>query len=82
VAVRIGGTTICAITLSKGTGSCTLANTRLRAGTYTFVAEPSVAGLVLLAGDAYPMHRSAVPRRALPRQRDPGRSGRRACQAL
>lgn len=38
VAIRIGGTTICTITLSKGTGSCTLANTRLRAGTYTFVA--------------------------------------------
>jgi hypothetical protein len=38
VAVRIGGTTICTITLSRGTGRCTLANTRLRAGTYTFVA--------------------------------------------
>jgi hypothetical protein len=38
VAVRIGGTTICTITLSKGTAGCTLANTRLRAGTYTFVA--------------------------------------------
>jgi hypothetical protein len=38
VAVRTGGTTICAITLSKGTGLCALANTRLRAGTYTFVA--------------------------------------------
>jgi hypothetical protein len=38
VAVRIGGTTICTITLSKSTGSCTLANTRLRAGTYTFIA--------------------------------------------
>lgn len=38
LAVRIGGTTICTITLSKGTGSCTLANTRLRVGTYTFVA--------------------------------------------
>jgi hypothetical protein len=38
VAVRIGGTTICTITLNKGTGSCTLGNTRLRAGTYRFVA--------------------------------------------
>ena len=38
VAVRIGGTTICTITLSKGAGSCALANTRLRVGTYTFVA--------------------------------------------
>jgi hypothetical protein len=38
VAVRIGGTTICTITLSRGTGSCTLANTRLRVGRYTFVA--------------------------------------------
>jgi hypothetical protein len=38
VAVRIGGTTICTITLNRGTGSCTLANTRLRSGTYTFVA--------------------------------------------
>jgi hypothetical protein len=38
VAVRIGGTTICTITLSKGAGSCALANTRLRAGTYTFAA--------------------------------------------
>jgi hypothetical protein len=38
VAVRIGSTTICTITLSKGTGSCALANTRLRVGTYTFVA--------------------------------------------
>jgi hypothetical protein len=38
VAVRIGGTTICTITLSKSTGSCTLASTRLRPGTYTFVA--------------------------------------------
>jgi hypothetical protein len=37
VQVRIGGTTICTITLSRGVGSCTLANTRLRAGTYTFV---------------------------------------------
>jgi hypothetical protein len=38
VAVRIGGTTVCTITLSKGVGGCTLANTRLRSGTYTFVA--------------------------------------------
>ena len=38
VAVRIGGTTICTITLSRGTGSCALANARLRAGTYTFAA--------------------------------------------
>ncbi len=38
VAVRIGGTTICTITLSKGAGSCALASTRLRAGTYTFIA--------------------------------------------
>jgi Big-like domain-containing protein len=38
VAVRIGSTTICTITLSRGTGSCALANTRLRAGAYTFVA--------------------------------------------
>lgn len=38
VAVRIGGTTICTITLSKGIGSCLLANTRLRAGTYTLAA--------------------------------------------
>lgn len=37
-AVRIGGTTICTVTLSKGSGSCTLANTRLRAGKYTFAA--------------------------------------------
>ncbi len=35
VAVRIGGTTI---SLNKGTGSCTLGATRLRAGTYRFVA--------------------------------------------
>jgi hypothetical protein len=38
VAVRIGATTICTISLSKGTGSCTLGATRLRAGTYPFVA--------------------------------------------
>jgi hypothetical protein len=38
VAVRIGGTTICTITLSKGTGGCTLANTRLPVGTYSLVA--------------------------------------------
>jgi hypothetical protein len=38
VAVRIGTTTICTITLSKGTGGCVLANTRLRAGTYTLAA--------------------------------------------
>ncbi|MGD0557163.1 MAG: Ig-like domain repeat protein [Streptosporangiaceae bacterium] len=37
--VRIGGTAICTIILRKGTGSCTLANTRLRAGKYTFVAQ-------------------------------------------
>lgn len=38
VAVRIGGATICTITLNRGTGSCTLGNTRLRAGAYRFVA--------------------------------------------
>ncbi|HKD90234.1 MAG TPA: Ig-like domain-containing protein [Streptosporangiaceae bacterium] len=38
VAVRIGGTTICRISLNKGTGSCRLANTRLRAGKYKVVA--------------------------------------------
>jgi hypothetical protein len=38
VAVQIGGTTICTITLGKGTGGCVLANTRLRAGTYTLSA--------------------------------------------
>jgi hypothetical protein len=44
VAVRIGGTTICTITLSRGTGSCTLANTRLRAGRYKIVARYSGNG--------------------------------------
>jgi hypothetical protein len=38
VSVRIGGTTICTITLSKGTGSCTLSSKRLRAGSYRFSA--------------------------------------------
>jgi hypothetical protein len=36
--VRTGATTICTITLSKGIGGCVLANTRLRAGTYTLAA--------------------------------------------
>jgi hypothetical protein len=44
VSVRIGGTTICTITPSKGTGSCALANARLRVGTYTFVARYSGNG--------------------------------------
>jgi hypothetical protein len=44
LAVRIGGTAVCTITLGKGTGSCTLANTRLRAGAYTFVAVYSGDG--------------------------------------
>lgn len=39
VAVRIGGTTICTISLNKGTGSCTLGSTRLRAGTYQMAAH-------------------------------------------
>jgi hypothetical protein len=38
VAVKIGFTTICTISLSKGTGSCTLGATRLRAGTYHLAA--------------------------------------------
>lgn len=36
--MRIGGTTICTISLNKGAGACTLANTRLRPGAYRFVA--------------------------------------------
>jgi hypothetical protein len=38
VTVTIGGTTICTITLGKGTGSCTLGATRLRPGTYHLAA--------------------------------------------
>jgi hypothetical protein len=52
VAVRIGGTTICTITPSKGTGSCALANNRLRAGTYTFVALYSGNGNYNQSGSA------------------------------
>jgi hypothetical protein len=38
VQVRIGGTTLCTVTLSKGTGSCTLTARQLRAGTYAIIA--------------------------------------------
>lgn len=36
--VRIGGTTLCTVTLSKGAGSCTLIARQLRAGTYAIIA--------------------------------------------
>jgi len=38
VAVRAGKTTICTITLRKGTGSCTLSGKRLKDGSYKLVA--------------------------------------------
>jgi hypothetical protein len=36
--VRIGGSALCAVTLSNGAGSCMLTARQLRAGTYTIVA--------------------------------------------
>jgi hypothetical protein len=36
--VRIGSTTVCTVTLSKGAGSCTLTVKQLRAGTYAIIA--------------------------------------------
>jgi hypothetical protein len=39
VTIKAGSTTICTISLSKGTGSCTLSTTKLRAGTYHLSAS-------------------------------------------
>jgi hypothetical protein len=36
--VRIGGSALCTVTLSKGAGSCTLTAKQLRAGSYTIIA--------------------------------------------
>jgi hypothetical protein len=36
--VRIGGSTLCTVTLSNGAGSCTLTAKQLRAGSYTIIA--------------------------------------------
>jgi hypothetical protein len=51
--VRIGGTVLCTVTLSKGAGSCTLTARQLRAGGYTIVA-------VYLGDVSYHSSQSAV----------------------
>lgn len=48
VTINAGATRICAITLANGQGSCTLAASKLRPGTYTLVA--TYAGTAAFAG--------------------------------
>jgi hypothetical protein len=50
VAVKAGSKTICTITLSKGTGSCTLSTKALRTGTYRLAASYGGDGNYLSSG--------------------------------
>ena len=50
MAVKAGRKTVCTITLSKGTGSCTLSVKALRTGTYRLAASYGGDGNYLSSG--------------------------------